>query len=619
LHEFDDIKERLRQAVDLVDLVGERVALKRAGRDLGGLCPFHQEKTPSFYVSPSKGIFKCFGCGAGGDIFTFVQLSEKVDFREAMRILADRAGIEMRTQRPAGSPAAISRSELARVNAWAADFYRRQYMDERKGAAARDYVAGRGISTEVAERFGLGLALGDGSPLMRAAKAAGIDARLLAAAGLTKEADGREPYDTFRNRLLFPIRDTMGRYVGFGGRALDDSPAKYLNTAQTALFDKGRCLFGLDLARPVIEASGRAVLVEGYFDCAAAHQAGVREAVATMGTAMTEQHADVLRRYCGRLVLVFDSDAAGVRAADRAVAVTVKYGLDVRIARVVAGKDPAEFLQTHSPEEFIGLLNSAEDALGFKWRQVLTHSGGGGNIRDRRSAVVEYVRFIAGHCRAGSIDLIQRGLIIGEVAKLLGLRPEEVQRQFDDIGVSAQPGQRTAAPTERITATATVILPASAEEAVIRTAIALLLSEPGLWPQLKSVFDVELIEDETLRGVAVRTIALAERVGEFALSELVADLENPNDAALATTLALSVEREGVDVAGTMAGVVSRLEEFALKRKARSAARHIAVSKQRASDPTEMLAAVQAAAEQSKFADLAGVSRAFGPVVETSRP
>ncbi|HEY3246173.1 MAG TPA: DNA primase [Phycisphaerae bacterium] len=576
--------------------MGEHVALKRAGRDLAGLCPFHQEKTPSFHVSPAKGIFKCFGCGAGGDIFTFVQLREKVDFREALRILADRAGIELTVRRSSSGVSEISRSDLARVNAWAAEFYRRQYLDDRKGAAARAYVTGRAISAQTAEAFKIGLAVPDSHQISRAAKAAGIDGRLLAAAGLTKQGESGEAYDAFRTRLIFPIRDTMGRCVGFGGRALDDSPAKYLNTAQSALFDKSRCLFGLDLARQAIEATGRVVVVEGYFDCVAAHQAGVRETVATMGTAMTEQHADILRRYCGQIVLVFDSDAAGVRAADRAVAVTVKYGLDIRIARV-GEKDPADFLQTHAPEEFINLLNSAEDALGFRWRQLLAQSGGGGNIRDRWAATVEFLRWIAAHFRAGAVDAIQKGLIGNQVARLLGLRPEEVHRQFEEAASGRTTSPGASRPERSVGTIVSREAPASAEEIHLRIAVALLLSEPALWPQVKPVFDTGLIEDERLRRVATRTGDLAEQVGEFAITELIDELHDPEDVALATDLALWAERQGVAVGATLEGVVRRLEEFTVQRQARFAARQLG---EHPADCRQTLETVQAACQQHKF-------------------
>ncbi len=573
LHDFNAIKERLRHAVSLVDLVGEQVALKRAGRDLSGLCPFHQEKTPSFYVSPSKGIFKCFGCGAGGDIFTFVQLRERVEFREAMRILADRAGIELPTVRASAPTGEPSRADLAKVNAWAADFYRRQLLDDRCGAAARAYVSRRGINTDSCERFGMGVALSDGGQLLRAGRSAGISSTMLQAAGLIKAGDGGNLYDTFRDRLMFPIRDTMGRVVGFGGRALDDNPAKYLNTPQTSLFDKSRTVYGLDLARQAISATGRAVVVEGYIDCIAAHQAGVHETVATMGTALTELHADALRHYCGRLVLVFDSDAAGARAVDRAIVATVKYGLDVRIARVGEGKDPADFLQVRSIQEFSDLLNSGEDALGFKWRQVRAQAAGGANARDRHAAIWEFVRLVAGHCRSGAIDPIQRGLIVNQVAGLLALRPEVVQRQFEEViqaGASAHRGSAGGQIAPAAAAQPSVRRP---EETALRTALALVLREPGLWPRVRHVFDLDLIEDGRLRRVAQQTADLAERLGEFALTEVLAALEDPAEAGLVTDLAaLTDERVVVDASATMADVVRRLEKLAADREARSATR-----------------------------------------------
>ncbi|HUU85511.1 MAG TPA: DNA primase, partial [Phycisphaerae bacterium] len=291
MHDSNAIKEEIRQRVDLVELVAEHVSLARSGKTFRGLCPFHKEKTPSFHVIPDKMIFHCFGCKAGGDVFKFVQLRENVSFGEAIRILADRAGIELRSRSasPHGGP---GRADLARVNEWAADFYRKQLLDRQAGDAARSYLAERGISTQSAERFGLGLATDAHNVLQRAAALAGISNAVLQAAGLVRNEEQGATYDTFRHRLMFPIRDATRRVVGFGGRTLGEARAKYLNTPQNELFDKGRLLYGLDLARTEISSTGRSIVVEGYTDCIACHQAGFGSTVATLGTAMTESHVN---------------------------------------------------------------------------------------------------------------------------------------------------------------------------------------------------------------------------------------------------------------------------------------------------------------------------------------
>ncbi|MHC4065854.1 MAG: DNA primase, partial [Planctomycetota bacterium] len=400
MREFDAIKEQIRQRVDLVELVSAHVTLTRSGRTFRGLCPFHKEKTPSFHVIPDKMIFHCFGCKAGGDVFKFVQLREGISFGEALRILADQAGIPIRERRSGGS-AGPDRAELARVNAWAAGLYRQELLDPGRGQTARRYLAQRGLSEEVTERFGLGLATGGESGLEQAAKLAGISGQLLQAAGLVRTGDRGRTYDTFRDRLIFPIRDATKRVIGFGGRTLVEHQAKYLNTAQNELFDKGRTLYGVDLARPHIAASARAIVVEGYTDCIAGHQWGFGATVATLGTAMTEGHMDLLRRYGDQIVLVFDSDEAGNAAAQRALPVALRHGLSVRLAFVPHGKDPSDFLQASGAEAFATLLNSAVEALRFMWERTRARYNAESGDSGRRAALREFVDLVSNLARFG--------------------------------------------------------------------------------------------------------------------------------------------------------------------------------------------------------------------------
>ncbi|MCH8967155.1 MAG: DNA primase, partial [Planctomycetes bacterium] len=322
MHDFELKKRQITDRLDILAVASQHVRLKRSGRRWVGLCPFHSEKTPSFTVTPDLGLFKCFGCGKGGDLFSFVQMRENVPFGEAFRMLADRAGVELvagPTERSQGP----GRVDVAKVNEWALRFFRANLTSAELGKNARDYLRGRGFSDEIVERFELGLAT-DGAPAIKdAAKRAGFDAPLLLGADLVREGDSGGAYETFRNRLIFPIRDATGRVVGFGGRTLVDDRAKYLNTRQTVLFDKGRGLYGIHQARTAVQERGRAVVVEGYTDCLAAHQAGFTETVATLGTAMTESQVDLLRRDSDAIILRFDSDDAGEAAADRAIHVAL--------------------------------------------------------------------------------------------------------------------------------------------------------------------------------------------------------------------------------------------------------------------------------------------------------
>lgn len=563
LHDFNAIKEEIRQRVDLVDLVAEQVSLTRAGKTFRGLCPFHKEKTPSFHVIPDKMIFHCFGCKAGGDVFKFVQLREGVSFGEAVRMLADRAGIELRSRHPShsGGP---GRADLARVNAWAADFYRKQLLDPQVGESARQYLAQRNISQHSAERFGLGLAPDARAALQRAAALAGISNSLLQAAGLVRTDEQGSSYDNFRHRLMFPIRDAAKRVVGFGGRTLGDSRAKYLNTPQNDLFDKGRLLYGLDLARSDIAATNRSIVVEGYTDCIACHQAGFGSTVATLGTAMTEAHADLLRRQGQEIILVFDSDEAGDAAAERALAVALRFGLTVRLASVPEGKDPCDFMGTQGPAAFDSLLKSATEALRFSWQRTCARYDSGSADAGRREAILEFVRLIAGLIQAGAVDAIGQGLIANQLAKLLNLRTEQVHRLL--VG-AARPRYRDSArsadaPADPSDARPTV----SAEQSGLTDILAVLLNEPALHPLAEAVFVPQRFEDLALRRVAEVVQGLAGELGEFTLVEALDRLPDPSHARRATELYLRGEARG-NFEATLTGAVECLERIAAARRA----------------------------------------------------
>ena len=309
---IDEIKRR----VDIVDFIGETVQLKRAGKSFKGLCPFHGEKSPSFNVSAERQSWHCFGCGEGGDVFTFVQKREGVGFAEALRTLADRAGVQLQEhERP--DPVKRERVDrLAELLESTALFYR-GLLQSNAGADAREYLTGRGVTQESIERFGLGYGERTGRALERHLTQAGYTVAEAVEAGALGQTDGRT-YDRFRDRVIFPIRDVNGRAIGFGGRALRaDQQPRYLNSPQSELFDKGANLYALDHARAAIREGGQAIVVEGYLDALIPHQAGFRNVVATLGTALTEHHVRILRNLGREIVLCLDSDLAGLRAAQR--------------------------------------------------------------------------------------------------------------------------------------------------------------------------------------------------------------------------------------------------------------------------------------------------------------
>ncbi len=558
MHDFDGIKEQIRNRVDLVDVVSEHTALRPRGRNHIGLCPFHKEKTPSFSVNVDRQFFKCFGCGAGGDIFTFVQLRESVDFREALGILADRAGVELEPTRGVHQYQS-SRADIARANAWACGVFRKNFQDNHSGASVREYVQSRGISAALADRFEIGLAAGSGNPMLDVGERTGIDPRLLADAGICRASDRGGFYDTFRDRLMFPIRDVTKRCVGFGGRTLVDDRAKYMNTPESALFNKSKCLYGIDLARDAIERDGFAIVVEGYTDCIAAHQHGFENTVATLGTAATEAHMLQLRRYCREVVLVFDSDAAGEAAADRALGVALAQNLSVKLANVPGGQDPADYLQLAGEQGFRDLLNSSVEALTFRWKRTRERFAGADSPAARREAVSEFVSLVAELCKFGVVDAIQQGIIISQLSNLLSVSSGEVRQLVArrmDTGRGRASGETSAKrrPDQ----------PRGGEQAALVTMLTVLVNEPGLYGRVADVFDPDRFERPVFGRLAGYVRELANGLGEFRLAELLSRAENTEEAEILTDLAIEGSHVGNYVA-TLEGAAERLAQIARTR------------------------------------------------------
>ena len=519
--------------VDIVSLVSEHVTLKRSGRRWVGLCPFHAEKTPSFTVSEERESFKCFGCGKGGDVFSFVQFRENVDFAEAMQMLADRAGVEFGGFRR-GSSDGHGRVDLAKVNAWAQRFFRARLLDPALGASARQYLEGRAVSNEASERFGLGLACEGPETLRRAAAGAGFDEALLTAADLIRAGDRGDVYETFRNRLMFPIRDATNRVVGFGGRTLVDDRAKYLNTRQTALFDKGRGLFGIELARDSIQKRGRAVVVEGYMDCLAAHQAGFSEVVATLGTAMTESQVDLLRRYTEEIILLFDSDKAGEAAAERAIHVALPRCVRVRLARIPEGKDPSDFVADQGIEAFSDVLNEAVDALEFKWLRTRERFSTDGSESRQREAVLDFLRVVAEAADATAVDAIRRGQLVLQVAHLLQMGRSDVERLMSRQRPS---GRGRATQPEEGRKESQQGKPPSGEQAAWARLLEVVLNDPELLTNSEAIPDMERIADSRDRRIGSIVRALWKERGTFRPVDVSVQCEAQEDAERVAELA----------------------------------------------------------------------------------
>ncbi len=602
----DALTRRIQQAFDISEVVGEHVKLAKAGKDFKGLCPFHQEKTPSFYVVPAKQIFKCFGCGAGGDVFKFIQLRERVGFPEARAILAAKAGIPLQERAGRSSGGDSDKSELARVNDWAMRWFAKQFAGS-NGAAARDYAARRGLSAESIDAFGIGFAPDSWDALMSGARSANVPLRLLVAAGLVKPrpTDGGH-YDAFRNRLMFPIRDPMQRVIGFGGRTLGDDPAKYLNTSQTPLFDKARCLFGLDVAKNAIGTTGRAIVVEGYLDCVMAHQFGFNDTIATLGTALGTDHAAILRRYTESVVLLLDSDQAGERAVDRALPLFLSQRLDVRLARVPEGKDPADYLLAKGREGLEAVLNSASDALESKWQQLTARYRGAVGVSGRRQAVEDFLGVLASAMGSESFDPIQRGLIVNQVAKLLGLSADDIHRKLGLVTA------RTAKPAagERPVRVVSVESP-DAEAVATRELLEVVLNEPSYHATIGAAFDAELLGDDQLRRIGRYVLESLNRSGEQEVHELLAGIESVEDAQRVVDLQMAGQRRG-NFAATVDGAVARIYQVRNRRYADALRDTLRLPEQATPDSdSDALARVEMARQHRHFAARKHLGRVDG--------
>ena len=371
----EEVKRRVRETTDIVDLVRSYgIELKRAGRNLKAVCPFHQEKTASFNVNPEGQYFKCFGCGKSGDVFSFVMLHERVEFPDALRMLAERAGIQVEYDPVAASQAKKEgdwKSYLYKLNTSAAAYFR-EMLYAPAGEAARAYLEKRGLKPEMWERFGLGYAPSGG--LVARLQAQKAPPRALERAGLASLREDGSAFDYFRDRLMFPISDVQGRVIGFGGRVLGDGEPKYLNTRETPVFSKGRTIYGLHQAREAIVETRRAVLMEGYTDVIMSHQFGQRNVVAALGTAITADHVRMLRRVADQMVVLTDSDAAGARAAERSLEVLFQEGEDegTRIVRLPGeAKDPCDFLLEHGAEPFVAALQQGQRLFDYKFERVV--------------------------------------------------------------------------------------------------------------------------------------------------------------------------------------------------------------------------------------------------------
>jgi len=555
---------RVQQANDIVDVVSEHLRLAGKGKEMVGMCPFHDDHRPSLNVSPAKQIFKCFACGVGGDVFKFIQLRENLSFSQAVERLAERAGIKIEPiRRPRGNTETNSEQQLdprklAEVNLWAMKFWRGNLTDEEKGRFAREYIKSRQISDDSVGKWGLGLAVDSWRQILEAGRAAKIPFDLLWQAGLIVKRDNSEGwYDKFRGRLMFPITDVTGRVIGFGGRTLGTDAAKYMNSPTTVLFDKSNCLYGLEQARHEIVSSGTAVVVEGYTDCIMAHQFGCCNVVATLGTSFTSGHARLLRRYAKRAVLVFDSDVAGIAAADRALEVCLAGRIDIKIASVPEGKDPCDFLLSAGRDKFEELITNSVDVMDFKWNRLAEQFNGSDAFADRRVATEEFLATVAKAMSTGRVDPIGRGLIVNQLSRIVGLSSKEINAELKKAG-------RRLSRADSYTARNQKVIKSNVGDgfyaAAQREVLEVLLNKPKMFEDVKQRITAEDFDVPIFRQIASILFDVLARQSEIKLDGILRNVESVDVAGVLTELAEVGEGKG-NFQVRLEGALDAMDEY----------------------------------------------------------
>jgi DNA primase len=573
----DDLKERVRDSIDIVEVIGTYISLRRSGKGLVGLCPWHDDSRPSLQVNPDRQTFRCWVCNLGGDAFSFLMKMEKLEFREALEQLADRAGIPITRGRGTSGD---RKAELHRVLGWAADRFRDCLQAAPEARAARDYLQSRGLSTDTVRRFGLGYAPASWDWLLRQASAAGIGSELLAATGMAVERQDRSGhYDRFRDRLIFPIRDPLGRCVAFGGRVLPGAAsdsAKYINSPETQLFSKSSMLYGLDTAREAMGRSRRAVVVEGYTDCLAARQVGIDDVVAVLGTALGEKHAKLLRRYVDRIVLVLDGDEAGRRRTDEILDVLLAEAVDLRIARLPTGVDPCDFILEHGRDAFEALLEEAVDPLDYRLDEAVARLPQDASDDALLAAVESVLAALANVSPRSPISPSQRRLredqVLGRLVRRFGISREVLRSRLLELR-----GRRPTAAADESSTTAPLL--SSKLPAWDREVIEVLVGVPEGAGLIIREIDASELESGAGREVLAAARRLHDGGRTVALASLLMELPDPRlQSMLVAVDEETSERGPVDPRERIDHLQDALRRRSAERQAHASARQLKTSR-----------------------------------------
>jgi DNA primase len=537
--DWGDAKERVRQAVDIVELIGDHLQLRREGRGYKALCPWHDDSRPSLQINPERQSFKCWVCDIGGDVFSFIMKMEGVDFAEALRMLADRAGIKLEARRGQndGGLSGEEKRDVFQALAWAEQRFHAYLLQAPEAEPARQYLAERGVTADSITKFRLGYSPNRWDWLVGEARQTPFNTKLLTSAGLVRERqNGPGVYDWFRGRVLFSIHDPQSRTVGFGGRVLpgisDDSPAKYVNSPETPVFAKSSLLYALDHAKDAIGKSGTAIVMEGYTDVIIAHQFGFTNAVACLGTALGERHIRLLRRFAQRIVLLLDGDEAGRKRTDEILELFIAEQVDLRILTLPDDLDPADFLLAHGADELKALLRGAVDALDHKYRSLMAKLGPRPSTHEINAAVEEVLAILAkapGTAASGdSAAKLREDQMLVRLAQLSGVAEDRLRRRLATLRKSTT---RATPAAEAESSPATTSGAAAYDEprfaAAERWLMEILVRAPELLGEVRPLLAVHTLRQPQHRVIFAQACSLSDSGQLPDYDRLMLEIDDP--------------------------------------------------------------------------------------------
>ncbi|MGE4104901.1 MAG: DNA primase [Pirellulales bacterium] len=545
-----DAKDELRRAIDIVDLVGSYIQLRRSGRNYVGLCPWHDDRRPSLQVNPERQTFKCWVCDLGGDIFSFIMQAEKVTFPEAMQLLADRAGITLRPASRGGAAGGGSsasgassdpKAELYRAMAWAVEQYAYYLQKSPQAEVAREYLADRGITADSVRKFRLGFAPDRWDWLLQRARDANITPKTLEAVGLVSRGDrAGSVYDRFRGRVLFSINDAQGKPVALGGRILpslaEANPAKYINSPESPLFSKSSLLYALDVAKEALRKADpkRVLVVEGYTDVVVAHQCGFPNTVAVLGTALGEKHVQLLRRYADQIILVLDGDEAGQRRTNEVLELFVAEQVDLRVLTLPDRLDPCDFLLTRGPDAFNQLLDTATDALGHLVAQA-SAGVSSGDVHAANQAIEQVLGVLAKAPRlredTPTAARVREHQVLHQLARQFAVSEELLHGRLSQLRRSAARNPRA---SRQVAAAAPLELPRL--DTWEQELLELLVDDPNWIADVLTVVGVEQLNSDFARQIVETCRDLHEIEGEATFARLLGHFDDPQRQALLVDL-----------------------------------------------------------------------------------